>query len=303
MPFEACGGGEGEGNAAAGKKKRKFGKGSDILSDMITDRFGRKIDYLRVSVTDRCNYRCVYCMPEEGVALKGHEDILSFESIAAVARAAGAIGFSRIRLTGGEPLVRKGIEALVGMLGGLGLFSEVTMTTNGSLLTPQLARRLREAGLTRINISLDTLDRDRFAEITRGGDLEDVLAGVDAARSAGLDPVKINMIIFDSTRDEELNAMRRFCGKRGLALQTIKHFSLYNREPSGEVRSFDRPASCSECNRLRLTADGFLKPCLFSDREIKVDLEDIEKSIRFAVERKPCEGTACCNRSMYQIGG
>ena len=271
---------------------------------MLIDRFGREIDYLRVSVTDRCNYRCVYCMPESGISLKPHESILDFESIAAIAEAAAELGICKIRLTGGEPLVRKNIEVLTKMLGSIEKIKDLTMTTNAVFLSEDVAGILRQAGLTRINISLDTLDPVRFGEITRGGDIADVFKGIESAKNAGLDPVKINMIVFSGTTAEEVETMRGFCLEKGLVLQTIKHFSLYNRdEMIGDVDLFDRPAPCSECNRIRLTADGFLKPCLFSDEEIKVDMNNIEKSILEAVSGKPLQGTACCNRSMYQIGG
>ncbi len=270
---------------------------------MLTDRFGRRIEYLRISVTDRCNYRCVYCMPESGISLKRHEDILSFEDIVRIAGKAGEMGLNRVRLTGGEPLVRRGVARLVAMLSDTRRFREITMTTNAALLDEVTARGLASAGLGRINISLDTLDPARFGEITRGGNIEDVLRGIDAAKHTGLEPVKINMIIFDHTAEEEIELMRRFCGEKGLVLQTIRHFSLCRRDHAGGIGSFDRPPSCSLCDRLRLTADGWLKPCLFSDKEIKVDMDDIEGSILNAVEAKPLEGTSCSNRSMYQIGG
>jgi cyclic pyranopterin phosphate synthase len=270
----------------------------------LTDRYGRAIHYLRISVTDRCNYRCVYCMPEEGIPLKSHDEILPYEAIARIAGAAAGLGFDKVRLTGGEPLVRRNMERLVSMLSGTRGLEDISMTTNGSLLTLETALKLKAAGLSRVNISLDTLDGGRFREITRGGELIDVLAGIDAARAARLDPVKINMIVSEETTPPEITAMRRFCDMNGLVLQTIKQFSLYNHK--GELKYphvFDRPQPCGECNKLRLTADGYLKPCLFSDREIRVDLENIEGSVRWAVEGKPLEGTCCENRIMCQIGG
>ncbi len=271
---------------------------------MLIDGSGRKIDYLRISVTDRCNYRCVYCMPESGISLKDHADILDFESISSIVSAAAELGISKVRLTGGEPLVRRGIVSLVRMLGSIKKIEDLAMTTNAVFLSEDMAKELRQAGLDRVNISLDTLDPERFAEITRGGDIADVLKGIEAAKKAGLEPVKINMIVFSETTLDEVAAMRRFCREKGLLLQTIKHFSLYNRdEMIGDVDLFDRPPPCSGCNRIRMTADGYLKPCLFSDQEIRVDMDNIEKSILEAVSGKPFQGTACCNRSMYQIGG
>jgi len=270
----------------------------------LTDPYGRAIRYLRVSVTDRCNHRCVYCMPEEGVPLKRHADILSYEDIARIAESAVKLGFDRVRLTGGEPLVRRRIEELVSMLASIEGLSEVSMTTNASLLTRDKAQQLKDAGLSRINISLDTLDPERFRAITRCGDVEAVLAGIDAALEADLRPIKINMIVFEETTRDDIERMRAFCGDRGLVLQTIKQFSLYDREedPADGI-SCDRPRPCESCDKLRLTADGYLKPCLFSDKEILVDRDRVELSIRRAVAAKPRRGTCCSNRLMCQIGG
>lgn len=270
----------------------------------LTDRYGRRIHYLRISVTDRCNHRCVYCMPEEGISLKSHDDMLSYEAIGRIAGVAAGLGFDKVRLTGGEPLVRRNIEELVSMLGRIDGLRDISMTTNGSLLTRKMARRLKEAGLSRINISLDTLDGSNFSEITRGGEIADVLAGIDAAIAARLDPVKINMIVSEDTTPPEISAMKKFCDMNGLVLQTIKQFSLYNHKNELKYpHVFDRPQPCGECNKIRLTADGYLKPCLFSNKEIRIDLEDIAGSMRQAVESKPREGTCCENRIMCQIGG
>ncbi len=271
---------------------------------MIIDQHGRRIDYLRVSVTDKCNYRCKYCMPAEGIQLKPHHEILSYESIALIASCAGRMGFSKIRLTGGEPLVKRNIESLIEMISLTGKYKEITMTTNGALLTTEKALRLKNNGLTRINISLDTLNIERFSELTRGGNINDAFAGIEAAKNAGLFPIKINMIIFAETKPDEIDAMRSFCEKNELTLQTIKHFSLYNRENETDYpHTFNRPQPCEMCNRLRLTSDGYLKSCLFSDKETKVDLNNIEHNIREAIGVKPLHGTACVNRVMCQIGG
>jgi len=271
---------------------------------MLKDRFGRKIDYMRISVTDKCNYRCIYCMPEEGVELKSHDEILSFEEITEIVRHAVSLGIVKVRLTGGEPLVRRNIEVLVEMLARFEEINELVMTTNGSLLSREKALNLKEAGLKRVNISLDTLDEDEFKRITRRGNIEDVFAGIEAARSAGLDPVKINMVITEVTSRRDVMKMRSFCKKEGLNLQTIKQFSLYNREEKADSNFvYDRPQSCSLCNKIRLTADGFLKPCLLSNTEIKIDLDNIEESLKKAVWEKPLRGSICENRMMSQIGG
>lgn len=269
---------------------------------MLIDPFGRAITYLRISVTDKCNFRCTYCMPPEGVPLKPHAEMLRYEEIARVVNAAAELGIRKVRLTGGEPLVKRNIEYLVGIIANTPGIAETCMTTNGSLLTLPKARALKKAGLSRVNISLDTLDPDRFAEITRGGSLEQVLSGIEAACAAGLGPVKINMLLFATTEPSEVERMRRFCSGRGLRLQTIGHFSLWERR-CGHGLAADRPSSCERCNRLRLTADGYLKPCLFSDEEIRVDLGAPHHAILRAARAKPSSGSSCTNRHMSQIGG
>ena len=272
------------------------------ISPALFDPFNRRITALRVSVTDKCNFRCTYCMPAQGISLKPHWEILRLEQIAEVVRTAAAMGISKIKLTGGEPLVRKNIESLVAMIGSVTEITDFGMTTNGSLLTPGLARRLKAAGLMRVNISFDTLDPRRFSAITRGGNITAVLAGIDAALGAGLAPVKINMVVFDDTSRADETAMKKFCDNLGLRLQTIAHFSLDDRA-GHRAGTTDKPPPCAGCNRLRLTADGYLKPCLFSDHEIKVDFTDITGSLLAAVGAKPERGIACVTRAMNQIGG
>ncbi|MBM4142655.1 MAG: radical SAM protein [Lentisphaerae bacterium] len=266
------------------------------------DRFERQIDYLRISVTDRCDLRCVYCMPAEGIACKPRDAILSYARIEAVAREAVALGVTKIRLTGGEPLVRHNIEELVGRLARIGGLRELAMTTNGTRLAA-MAGVLKARGLGRVNVSLDTLDPERYRAVTRGGDLGQVLRGIEAAAAAGLTPVKINMVIIEDTGVDEVERMRRFCDARGMRLQTIMHFSLYDRRDLRARFLAERPPSCAQCNRLRLTSDGFLKPCLFSEDEIAVDFTDMRGSIRAAVAAKPESGSRCRNREMCAIGG
>ncbi|NIP22765.1 MAG: radical SAM protein [Phycisphaerae bacterium] len=269
---------------------------------MLSDRFNRRIDYLRISVTDRCNHSCVYCMPGIPFMHKSHEDILSYEQIESVAKVAAKMGIRKIRLTGGEPLVRKDIEQLVAKLAAIEGIDEVCMTTNGSLLA-EMAMKLKRSGLGRVNISIDSLDEDRFGRISRGGDLQQTLAGIDAAQKAGLIPIKINMVILDDTTKDEIETMRTFCKQKGLKLQNIMQFSLYDRADLSSRFKTQRPPKCMECNRLRLTADGFLKPCLFSDNEVRVNFDNIAESILEAVARKPENGSSCRNRPMNQIGG
>jgi cyclic pyranopterin phosphate synthase len=268
----------------------------------LTDRSGRRIEYLRISVTERCNYRCRYCMPPEGIELKSKRHILSYEEITEIVREAASLGIWKIRLTGGEPLVRRDIESLVRMISEIPGVKELSMTTNGSLLTPARAEELKGAGLDRVNISIDTLSEERFEDLTGGGRLEATLAGAEAASGAGLTPVKVNMVISEETGPEEVEQMKNYCMDKGYILQRIKEFSLYSREEQLPF-TFDRPLPCVECNKLRLTADGCLKPCLFSNREIPVDMDNIDQSILMAVKGKPFRGTACSNRSMRQIGG
>ncbi len=268
---------------------------------ILKDNFNRTIDYIRISITDMCNFRCGYCMPPEGIKLKPHKDILSYESIASITHVAGKLGIKKVRLTGGEPLVRKDIVSLVEMIKLSGNFDEINMTTNGSLLDLDTAKSLKKQGLTRINISLDTLDREHFKKITRTGDIDKVFAGIDNAIQSELTPIKLNMVVFKDTSEKEINDMLEFCNHKKIRLQTIKHFSL-NKRYDHEI-AFDRPKPCSSCNRLRLTSDGYLKSCLFSENEVKVDLNNIEDSILRAVNEKAEKGSFCQNRSMLQIGG
>lgn len=269
---------------------------------MLLDKFNRRIDYLRISVTDRCNYRCVYCMPEAPFVYKDSIDILSYEQIESVAKVAAQMGITKIRLTGGEPLVRKSIEQLVAKLAAIDGIDEVCMTTNGSLLA-DMSMKLKRSGLRRVNISIDSLNADRYRWITRCGDLRKAIAGVDAAIKADLTPIKINMVILDDTTEEEIETMKAFCKQRHLQLQKIMQFSLYDRADLSSRFQTERPPKCSCCNRLRLTADGFLKPCLFSDDEIKVNFDNIGGSILEAVAKKPENGNFCRSRLMSQIGG
>jgi len=269
---------------------------------LLVDRFNRRINYLRISVTDRCNHRCVYCMPEARFVYKSHSEILSYEQIERLAKVAAKIGITKVRLTGGEPLVRKNVEQLVAKLAVIDGIDELCMTTNGSLLA-DMAMKLKRSGLGRVNISIDSLDADRYQKITRGGDLQQVLAGVDAAIKAELTPIKINMVILNDTTEEDVERMKTFCEQRGVRLQKIMQFSLYDRSDLSRRFGTERPPKCSQCNRLRLTADGFLKPCLFSDNEIKVDFDDIGGSILEAAAKKPENGSSCRNRLMNEIGG
>lgn len=170
----------------------------------LSDSFQRPINYLRISVTDRCNLRCVYCMPQDGVKLMSHADILTYEEIRTVAQAAAELGMNKVRITGGEPLVRLGLPGLVAMLAQIENIDDLSLTTNGTLLG-RYAGELKSAGLRRVNVSLDTIKPERFSAITGGdGNLDDVLEGIEVARSVGLNPVKLNNVVISGVNDDEL---------------------------------------------------------------------------------------------------
>ncbi len=268
----------------------------------MLDNFKRSINYLRISVTDRCNLRCKYCMPAGGVTKKTHRDILSYEQMIEIAREAVSLGITKFRITGGEPLVRLGITYLVEELKQLQGVYEVTMTTNGVLLS-QMAVQLKEAGLDRLNISLDTLDPVKYRELTRIGDIRHVLEGIDASFEAGFRGTKLNMVLLPGVNDGEVAAMMAFCQKKGLILQRINEYTLDDLQSVDRRYYAERPLPCRLCNRIRLTADGVLKPCLFSNLEIPVDFSNIRRSLEQAIHHKPMNGTACSTRQNWQIGG
>lgn len=266
------------------------------------DRFDRQITYLRISVTDRCNLRCTYCMPGQGVVPKRHQDILSYEKMVEVSREAIALGIKKIRLTGGEPLVRKGVLFLVEQLKKLPGLDELTLTTNGVLLD-KMAGPLKQAGIDRINISLDTLDPEKYKKLTRSGDIKHVLRGIDATIEAGFQNTKINMVLIPGFNDDDVQSMQDFCREKGFVLQRINHYSLAAIESIDRSYTAERPLECSECNRIRLTADGKLKPCLFSDLEIPLDFSNLRESLIQAIQSKPESGTCNFTRQNWQIGG
>jgi len=191
----------------------------------VFDKFNRNLNYLRISVTDRCNLRCRYCMPEEGIKLFRHEEILTFDEIAGFTEAAVANGVNKVRITGGEPLVRKGVITLVRMISDINGIEDLSMTSNGILLK-KYAHELKAAGLHRVNISLDTIDPVKFTAITRNGNINDVLEGIYAAKSAGLFPVKINCVIRDSKDEEEAIGVTRFCLENDFEIRYIRQMDL-----------------------------------------------------------------------------
>ena len=329
------------------------------------DRYSRSLDYLRVSVTDRCNLRCVYCMPPAGAPARRHDEILSLEQIARLVAAAAGMGFRKIRLTGGEPLVRKGIVALVGMLAATPGIDEVAMTTNATLLA-SYAEPLAHAGLRRVNISLDTRQPSRFQRVTRLGDLGAAWQGIQAAEAAGLTPLKINVVVIRDVNDDELAEFAaltcehpwhvRFIevmplegvgdwgpGMPGANARLVTAAEMRSRleglgpllpDPGpgghGPARYYRLPNAagtigfisplsdhfCESCNRLRLTADGWLRGCLFSDVGVHIkpaldagaDTAELQALIRQAIDTKPVARpaameTGVAGQAMSMIGG
>jgi cyclic pyranopterin phosphate synthase len=239
-------------------------------------------------------------MPEEGIKLFRHEQILSFDEITGFTKVAVSNGVTKVRITGGEPLARKGVTVLIRMISEINGIEDLSMTTNATLLK-QYAQELRAAGLQRVNISLDTIDPEKFKSITRTGDINDVFEGINAAKSAGLYPVKINCVIKDSKEEEETRAVTRFCKNNDLEIRYIRqmdlvkgHFSIVDGGIGGD---------CSLCNRLRLTSNGKLKPCLFSNIEFDIRELGFEKAIKRAAESKPECGSKNETDAFYNIGG
>jgi len=225
--------------------------------------------------------------------------LLPLADVAKVAEAAVGLGITKFRLTGGEPLLRPKVVDLVRQLRSLSGVREVVMTTNGVLL-PRCAPALKDAGLDRLNISLDSLDPDRYASITGGGEVGRVLAGIAAADRCGI-PIKINVVVLEDSPAEDVHAIGEFCSHHGYRLQLIREYSL-SADKTDDPR-FDRPLPCAQCNRIRLLADGTLKPCLHSNQEIPLDLSDIRGSLQRTILAKPARGARCTARPMAQIGG
>ena len=265
----------------------------------MLDRYNRNITYLRVSVTDRCNLRCVYCMPEGGMDILKKDEILSIEEIVEVIKAGAELGIEKIRLTGGEPLVRNGIVELVRLISEIEGIKEVTMTTNGILLS-RYAEALKTAGLNRVNISLDSVSPEQFKKVTRGGNLENAIAGIRAAKAAGLTPVKINVVKL-SNEKQDLTALKEFAVREGAQVRFITQMDLRTGEFQ-QVEGGDG-GNCVICNRLRLTANGMIKPCLFSNREFGIREYGIKEAFLKALNAKPKKGAVNPIGSFYNIGG
>ena len=264
------------------------------------DQFNRHINYLRISVTDRCNLRCTYCMPEDGVTMLNHRDILTFDEIVEFTRVATLIGVDKVRITGGEPLVRKGIVDLVGMLARIEGITDLAMTTNATLLKP-FAKPLYDAGLKRVNISLDTLNPQKFSEVSRGGNIQDVIDGIMEAKAVGFNPIKINCVIKESSQEEDAQEVRKFAFENGLQARFIPMMDL-DKGLHGIVEGGEG-GDCARCNRLRLTANGIVKPCLFSDIGYNVRELGAREAIINALKDKPECGGISTTGEFYNVGG
>jgi len=264
------------------------------------DCYNRKINYLRISVTDRCNLRCIYCMPAEGIQLLSHDDIISFEEILEVAEEAVTLGIDKIRITGGEPLVRKGVINLVKLLSEIKGIHDFGLTTNGILLE-EFAEPLARAGLHRINISLDTVNPEKFAAITRGGDIDKVFKGIKAAQKAGLTPVKINCVVKNSSLEPDALEVKEFCRQNGLEARFIHEMDL--ERGCFTVVEGGQGGNCRTCNRLRLTANGKIKPCLFDNLEFDIRTLGLRQSLQEAINLKPEKGSVNMLNKFHNIGG
>ena len=317
----------------------------------MIDRLGRDITYLRISVTDKCNLRCRYCMPEEGVCKKSHADMLTEDEIIQAVEAAAALGIRKIRITGGEPLIKKNIVSICRRTAAVEGIKEVCLTTNGILL-PQLAKELKAAGVKRINLSLDTLDPEKYAHITRVGKLENFYAGLAAAFEAGFEKIKVNAVLIGGFNEDEIIPLTNLTKEYPLDMRFIELMPILNSdefgetayvpysrvleklpeavpvEPDGGVAKLYRLPNakgniglispinahfCGECNRLRLTQDGKLKPCLHAADEYSIkglDFDGMKAVMEQAIWNKPAWhgdldaiNRSKAGRNMNEIGG
>lgn len=318
----------------------------------MVDSYGRSINYLRISITDLCNLRCRYCMPEKGIEKMNYNNILRLEEIEELAKIFVSLGVNKIRITGGEPLIRKGILNLVEGIGRLKEVKDFAMTTNGIFLK-EYARDLKSAGLNRVNISLDTLNEKRYSSITKGGNIKEVLDGIEEAKKVGLTPIKLNVVLIGGfnedeienfvnlTRDEEIDvrfielmpigqakdwSLDKFISNKivlekvgelkEIQKEDISSPAKYYKLPNGIGKvGLINPISCKfcdNCNRIRLTADGKIKPCLHSNEEIDLRTplrkgEDLREIINGIIANKPkehnLENGEYIERNMTTIGG
>ncbi len=316
----------------------------------MQDTFGREINYLRLSVTDKCNLRCRYCMPASGVEVRSHGEMLSEEEMLRAVRVCAALGVKKVRVTGGEPLVKKNILSICGGIARTEGIEEVCLTTNGTLLPP-LAKDLRLAGVSRINISIDTLDAGQYAYITRNGALQDALAGLESALDAGFEKIKVNSVLIGGFNDSQVREIVALTVKYQVDVRFIELMPMKDNTdfpdasyvPSsvvlqnlpelqrcgsdGVARLYTLPGArgnvglisplsnlfCSTCNRIRITADGKVKPCLHTGDEFSIkglDEQEMRSIIEMAVMAKPerhaplsAASRSLSGRNMNQIGG
>lgn len=317
----------------------------------MLDQFGRSITYMRISVTELCNLRCRYCMPKEGICKKSHFDMMTEEEMITAVKAAASLGITKLRITGGEPLVKKNILSICRRAAAVEGIREVCLTTNGILL-PEFAMPLREAGVKRLNLSLDTLDSEKYAYITRTGNLADFFAGLQAALLAGFEQLKINVVLIGGFNDTEIPALAELTRLYPVDVRFIELMPMYDsgafdpgafvpctkvlkalpdaapaQQDGGVARLYQLPGAkgkiglispisahfCGECNRIRLTADGKLKPCLHSAREYSIkglDFKEMQEQMKHAIFHKPAwhgsldaDHHSLSGRSMNQIGG
>jgi cyclic pyranopterin phosphate synthase len=266
----------------------------------MIDRFGRTIECLRVSVTDRCNLRCRYCVRGDRAPLLPAASLLFTPEIVEVCQVAVAQGISRIRLTGGEPLLRSDLEDLVSALASLDGVQDLAMTTNGTLLADHAAD-LAAAGLHRVNVSLDTLDPERFRWLTRGGDLASVLAGIEAAREAGLHPLKLNCVVTGDEPPGEVDRVRDYGDRHDLRVRIIHMMDFTTGRFS--VVEGGSGGDCSRCDRLRVCSNGEIRPCLFSDLAFSMRALGPAEALHQAVAAKPARGGPCEHDWIRGIGG
>lgn len=266
----------------------------------MVDRYNRHIRYLRISVIDRCNLRCRYCMPREGITPIPRSTILSYEEIYTIVQQASHLGFDKVRITGGEPLIRKNIVHLIAMLSPINGITDLSMTTNGLLLS-RYAKPLYDAGLQRLNISLDTLDPERYAHLTRGGDINETLKGIEAARNTGFTPIKLNCVITTSPDEPDAQQVAAYAHDNGFEVRFIRQMNIKN----GTFWKVEggKGGACDACDRLRITSDGTIIPCLFSDTRISLRDYGIEKALKRAVALKPESGHKSIHNTLYTLGG
>lgn len=317
----------------------------------MQDSYKREISYLRLSVTELCNLRCKYCMPAEGICKKCHEEMLTEDEMIQAVEAAASLGIKKVRITGGEPLVKKNILSICRRVAKVEGVEELCLTTNGTLLS-SLAKPLKEAGVKRINLSMDTLNEEKYAAMTRGGSLKDALMGLEAALAAGFEKIKINAVLIGGFNEDEIPALAELTRKYPVDVRFIELMPMGGEKGFGEEAflSCDRvlqvlpqleklpydgadaklytlpdalgsvglisPLSnhfCARCDRIRLTADGKLKPCLHSAQELPIkglDFAEMKEQFRQAILAKPaCHGELSehcrsqAGRDMHQIGG